>query len=124
MEAFGSNEEEYMDLLEMPETFILYRFFFKWLDEVYTTGVRHWKECWNECMQSISEDEKNRLLYVIHTNIFTEEIITQFENPNIRKLLDFYHNYRKDIITPGTDLYRLKQEYDSHPIIEPRKVHK
>lgn len=124
LEAFGSNEEEYMDLLEMPETFILYRFFFKWLDEVYTTGVRHWKECWNECMQSISEDEKNRLLYVIHTNIFTEEIITQFENPNIRKLLDFYHNYRKDIITPGTDLYRLKQEYDSHPTIELRRAHK
>ena len=29
--------------------------------------------------------------------------------------MDFYHNYRKDIITPGTELYRLKQEYDSNP---------
>ena len=33
LEAFGSTEEEYFELLEMPETFILYRFFFKWLDE-------------------------------------------------------------------------------------------
>ncbi len=122
LEAFGSNEEEYMDLLEMPETFILYRFFFKWLDEVHTTGVRHWKDCWNECMQSISEDERVRLLDVIHTNVFTEETISQFNNPKILRLLEFYHNYRKDIITPGTELYRLKQEYDANPTIKLRRA--
>ena len=124
LEAFGSNEEEYMDLLEMPETFILYRFFFKWLDEVHTTGVQHWKDCWNECMSSISDDERIRLLDVIHTNVFTEETISQFNNPKILKLLDFYHNYRKDIITPGTELYRLKQEYDSNPTIKLRRASK
>ena len=122
LEAFGSNEEEYMDLLEMPETFILYRFFFKWLDETHTTGVQHWKDCWNECMSSISDDERIRLLDVIHTNVFTEETISQFNNPKILKLLDFYHNYRKDIITPGTELYRLKQEYDANPTIKLRRV--
>lgn len=124
LEAFGSNEEEYMDLLEMPETFILYRFFFKWLDETHTTGVKHWKDCWNECMVSISDDERIRLLDVIHTNVFTEETISQFNNPKILKLLDFYHNYRKDIITPGTELYRLKQEYDSNPTIKLRRASK
>ena len=124
LEAFGSNEEEYMDLLEMPETFILYRFFFKWLDEVHTTGVQHWKDCWNECMSAISDEEKNRLLDVIHTNVFTEEIISQFNDPKILRLLDFYHNYRKDIITPGTELYRLKQEYDSNPTIKLRRASK
>lgn len=124
LEAFGSNEEEYMDLLEMPETFILYRFFFKWLDEVHTTGVQHWKDCWNECMSSISDGERIRLLDVIHTNVFTEEIISQFNNPKILRLLDFYHNYRKDIITPGTELYRLKQEYDSNPTMRLRRANK
>ena len=124
LEAFGASEEEYMDLLEMPETFILYRFFFKWLDEVHTTGIKHWKQCWNECMDTISDEEKIRLLDVIHTNVFTEESMKQFDNPIILKLLDFYHNYRKDIITPGTELYRLKQEYDSHPTIELRRMHK
>ena len=124
LEAFGASEEEYMDLLEMPETFILYRFFFKWLDEVHTTGIKHWKQCWNECMNTISDEEKIRLLDVIHTNVFTEESMNQFDNPIILKLLDFYHNYRKDIITPGTELYRLKQEYDSHPTIELRRMHK
>lgn len=124
LEAFGSNEEEYMDLLEMPETFILYRFFFKWLDETHTTGVKHWKDCWNECMSAISNEERIRLLDVIHTNVFTEETISQFNNPKILKLLDFYHNYRKDIITPGTELYRLKQEYDSNPTIKLRRASK
>lgn len=33
-EAFGQDLEEFKELLEMPETFILYRFFFKWLDDV------------------------------------------------------------------------------------------
>lgn len=122
LEAFGSNEDEYMDLLEMPETFILYRFFFKWLDEVHTTGVRHWKECWEDCMASICEEEKRDLLNVIHTNIFTEDIVNQFDNPKIVKLLDYYHNYRKDIITPGTELYRLKQEYDANPTIKLRRA--
>ena len=124
LEAFGSNEEEYMDLLEMPETFILYRFFFKWLDETHTTGVKHWKDCWNECMSAISNEERARLLDVIHTNVFTEETISRFNNPKILKLLDFYHNYRKDIITPGTELYRLKQEYDSNPTIKLRRASK
>ena len=122
LEAFGSNEEEYMDLLEMPETFIIYRFFFKWLDETHTTGVQHWKDCWNECMSAISNEERIRLLDVIHTNVFTEETISQFNNPKILKLLDFYHNYRKDIITPGTELYRMKQEYDANPTIKLRRV--
>ena len=86
LEAFGASEEEYMDLLEMPETFILYRFFFKWLDEVHTTGIKHWKQCWNECMNTISDEEKIRLLDVIHTNVFTEESMNQFDNPIILKL--------------------------------------
>jgi hypothetical protein len=75
-------------------------------------------------MVSISDDERIRLLDVIHTNVFTEETISQFNNPKILKLLDFYHNYRKDIITPGTELYRLKQEYDSNPTIKLRRASK
>jgi hypothetical protein len=30
--AFGHTEEEFFELLEIPETFILYRFFFEWLE--------------------------------------------------------------------------------------------
>lgn len=31
MKAFGENIEEYHKLLEMPETMIIYRYFFEWL---------------------------------------------------------------------------------------------
>ena len=47
LEAFGNDETEYMELLEMPETFILYRFFFKWLDEKGSMGTDHWRQCWS-----------------------------------------------------------------------------
>jgi hypothetical protein len=123
LEAFGRNEEEYMELLEMPETFILYRFFFKWLDEIKPIGTSHWRACWNECMTTLSEEEKVRLLSVIHKNVFTDDICDQFDNPLAKQLLGFYTNFRKDIITPGTELYEYKQMYDQNPTIKLRKNH-
>ena len=123
LEAFGRNEEEYMELLEMPETFILYRFFFKWLDEIKPIGTSHWRACWNECMTTLSEEEKVRLLSVIHKNVFTDDTCDQFDNPLAKQLLGFYTNFRKDIITPGTELYEYKQMYDQNPTIKLRKNH-
>ena len=35
-----------------------------------------------------------------------------------QELLSYYTNFRKDIITPSTELYRLKEEYDSNPTIK------
>ena len=121
LEAFGSNEDEYMELLEMPETFILYRFFFKWLDEIKPIGTSHWRVCWKECMETLAEDEKKALLDVIHKNIFTDNVCEQFDNPKAKQLLSFYTNYRKDIITPGTELYKYKQMYDQNPTIQLRR---
>ena len=114
-EAFGNSEEEFMLLLEMPETFILYRFFFKWLDEKNKKGTSHWKECWMRCMDSLGDEEKENVLEIIHRNVFTTEEIESVKSKDAKELLSFYTNYRKDIITPGTELYILKQEYDSNP---------
>ena len=113
--AFGSNEEEFMELLEMPETFILYRFFFEWLDERQGIGVSHWRKCWKTCMKTLSELDKETLLDIIHNNQFTAEEKKRITSPDAIKLLEYYTNFRKDIITPGTKLYDLKQEYDSNP---------
>lgn len=113
--AFGSNEEEYMELLEMPETFILYRFFFEWLDERQGIGVSHWRKCWKTCMTTLSEPEKETLLDVIHNNQFTAEEKGRITSTEALQLLEYYTNFRKDIITPGTKLYELKQEYDTNP---------
>lgn len=121
LEAFGNDETEYMELLEMPETFILYRFFFKWLDEKGSMGTDHWRQCWSHCMNTLAEDEKQLVLDIIHTNTFYKEELEAVTSADALKLLNFYTNYRKDIITPGTEFYRLKQEYDENPTIQLRR---
>ena len=121
LEAFGHSEEEYFELLEMPDTFILYRFFFKWLDEKCELGTEHWKTCWKSCMTTLADEEKQKVLDIIHSDTVSQEEISSVSSAEGKKLLTFYLNYRKDIITPGTELFKLKQEYDSNPIIKLRR---
>lgn len=112
-EAFGHSEEEYLELLEMPETFIIYRFFFKWLDEKGEKGTAYWRKTWNRCKNELSEEEWRSVIDVIHKNQFSEEAKESFDKQCILELLGCYTNYRKDIITPGTRLYELKKDYDN-----------
>jgi hypothetical protein len=114
-EAFGHTEAEYFELLEMPETFILYRFFFKWLDEKNGHGTEHWRGLWHHCKEKVSDSEWSRVQEVIHTNVFDADTILNFSDSEVRDLLRCYVNYRKDIVTEGTELYMLKKEYDQHP---------
>ena len=114
-EAFGHTEEEYFELLEMPETFILYRFFFKWLDEKNGRGTEHWRGLWHHCKEKMTESEWKQVQEVIHTNVFDVNVIHNFSDNEVRELLQCYVNYRKDIVTEGTELYMLKKEYDQHP---------
>lgn len=114
-EAFGHTEEEYYELLEMPETFILYRFFFKWLDEKNGRGTEHWRSLWHHCKEKMTKSEWNRVQEAIHTNVFDVDVIHNFSDNEVRDLLQCYVNYRKDIVTEGTELYMLKKEYDQHP---------
>lgn len=112
-EAFGKDEDEYMDLLEMPETFIIYRFFFKWLDKKNIgIGTNHWRNTWNECKNSLSEKQWDVVCQIIHANVFNYTILEEFEEPIIKKLFRYYIDFRTDIITEGTDLYELKREFD------------
>lgn len=120
-EAFGETQEEYLELLEMPETFILYRFFFKWLDERADIGTEHWRMCWRKCKESLAASEWEKILEIIHRNTFKEEELKLINSEVAKELLKFYTNYRKDIITPGTELYKFKQEYDLHPTKELRR---
>ena len=75
-------------------------------------------------MGTLDEMEKQNVLDIIHRNIFSQEEIDSVVSDDALTLLNFYTNYRKDIITPGTKLYELKQEYDAHPtMILRRKKH-
>lgn len=111
-EAFGESEEQYMMLLEMPETFIIYRFFFKWLDEIGEKGTKHWETCWRKCKTTLSDEEWSAVEDLIHKNSINDETILACENEDARELLSYYVNFREDIITPGTHLYILKQQFD------------
>lgn len=100
--AFGKNIEEYMKLLIMPETFLLYRLFFEHIG--YTDA---W---WND-MQSLTDAERDELYPIIYENKFND-INSLTKNEKFRKILRYYKNYRDDIINPNSELYKLKQEFD------------
>jgi hypothetical protein len=114
--AFGETEEQFFKILEMPETFILYRFFFEWLGDTknYPVSTNSWWSCWQETFSILNEQEKNEILEIIHKNRFTSLSATS-DNPKFAELLNFYTNFRDDINNPETELYKLKQEYDENP---------
>ena len=100
--AFGRNEEEYMELLLMPETFLLFRFFFE--DLGYTQE-------WRDAMAELSDEEREELLPIIYRNEFNHiEELT--DNPTFRHILAFYKDYRKDIADHSSELYKLKQKFE------------
>ena len=100
--AFGRNEDEFMELLMMPETFILFRFFFEHLG--YT-------QQWRDLMNQLTSEEKEELYPIIFQNDFNriEELTSNVKYLNI---LQFYKDFRKDIADPSSELYRLKKEFD------------
>jgi len=122
--AFGRTEEEYIELLEMPETFILYRFFFEWLDNINGQGTEHWRRLWRRCKMKLSQSKWEELTNIIHANVFNNITISNFDDNEVKELLKCYVDSRKDIITPGTELYSLKKEYDLNPTKKlRRKLH-
>jgi len=114
--AFGRNEDEFFKILEMPETFILYRLFFEWLGDKkhYFVSTNAWWQCWNETFAELNKEGTEELKKIIHENRFSS-IPHNSENPKFSVLLNFYTNYRDDVITKGTELHMLKQEYDANP---------
>lgn len=132
--AFGYNLDEYRRLLEMPETMIIYRFFFEWLstEDAITIGkekfghsfenisTQAWWNCYCECKKAISPAEWESVKLFIHTNDFGSGN-DKFINPIIIKLLSFYENNRKFVAEEGTELFVMKQEYDKKPILEAKR---
>ena len=100
--AFGKDVNEYMKLLIMPETFLLYRFFFE--------NIGYTQAWWN-AMQELSEEELKELKPLIFQNDF-RDIDSLTYNPKYLRILSYYKNYRNDIIDPSSELYQRKQEYD------------
>ena len=100
--AFGRNTKEFMELLIMPETFLLFRFFFENLG--YT-------QQWREAMSGLTDEERKELYPIIFKNDFNH-IDELTENVKFRHILTFYKNYRGEIADHNSELYKLKQEFD------------
>ena len=136
MKAFGENIDEYHKLLEMPETMIIYRYFFEWLgledggrkvateilgsSSICDSSTDSWWQAFNECKAVLPADKWQLLLDFIHKSEF--EDTCSVDDPIAKKLLSFYTNHRKAIIEEGTDLYKLKEEYDKNPIHSLRRA--
>ena len=99
---FGRNEKEYMELLIMPETFLLFRFFFEHLG--YTQE-------WRKAISELTDEERAELYPIIYKNNFNHiEDLT--DNKKYLHILQFYKNYRDDITNSESELYKLKKEFD------------
>ena len=84
-------------------------------------GTNHWRKCWQDCMSKLNDIDKQHVLEIIHNNVFSVEEINSVSDQDALKLLSFYTNYRRDIITEGTLLYKLKMEYDKNPTYQLRR---
>lgn len=102
-EAFGNDENEYFKLLYMPETYILFRFFFK--DNGYTES---W---WNE-LNSFSVGDVKTAKSIIESNEFSN-IDGLVCSSTIKEFLQrHYLISREDIKNPKSKIFIKKEEYD------------
>lgn len=110
--AFGRNSDEYFTLLEMPDTFIIYRFFFEWLEEKkHPLSMAQWVKA----MNALSKEEMDLLFSIIHDNNFTQPAKEYDYGNNVNHALKFYVNMRNEITDPFGTLKDLKDEFDRLP---------
>lgn len=111
--AFGNNEEEFLSLLEMPDTFIIYRFFFEWLNQ---KGHPYSMQSWVDAMNALSDQERELVFDIIHAPTFSqchrdEDAYTERVNHALR----FYANFRDEVQDKDGKFYALKKEFDALP---------
>lgn len=110
--AFGRNLDEFHTLLEMPDTYIIYRFFFEWLDrKKHKLGISKWLQSIN----SMTYTEQQQFFGIIHDKDFSSTLANEQTSDRVNFALSFYRNRRDDIAKPKGELYELKKEFDALP---------
>jgi hypothetical protein len=102
-EAFGKSIKEFKQLLLMPETYLLYRFFFK--EMKYT-------EEWKNDINNLTTIERHELFRYIKDNVFDLDIYQSIKNNKIKKVYKHYLISRDEVLDPNTRIGKLKIEYD------------
>jgi len=108
--AFGQNLDEFFELLYMPETYLIYRFFFEsigYIDE------------WKHEFSYNNLQKKDMLLAkkIIETNEFGN-LDSLTINGKVKKLLLHYSLItRESVSNPKSKLYKLKQDFDKSGLL-------
>lgn len=103
--AYGKNEEQYFELLYMPETFIIYRKLF----EVDLGLTNKWKKLY----QSVRKDEKlwTKAQEIIEKNDFTN-LKEKTKSKKLLHLLEYYTINRADVKKSDKEYVELKKKFD------------
>ena len=132
--AFGKNLDEFHILLEMPETFIIYRFFFDWMnspeahmhakklfghDTICMFSTERWWNAYIQCQRRVSPQTWDKVLQYIHANNFNQELGTY--KREVKVLLSYYIDKKQDILDENTPIYKMKQIYDKNPTKDPKR---
>jgi hypothetical protein len=100
--AFGSDEEEYNKLLYMPETYLLFRFFFE------KEGIT---EDWWNAFKNLTSNELNIAKKIIEHNDF--KVIEEYKSQkSIYEVLKHYTVSRDQIADSNSELSKLKAKFD------------
>ena len=103
--AFGRDLDEYNEILLMPETYILHRFFFREIG--YT-------EKWRNELNSLTSKQKQKAIEIIKLNDF-QNIENYTKSKTIISFIkEHYSISRVEINNPSSEIYNLKQEYDAN----------
>ena len=102
--AFGKDLAEFEKLLLMPETYILYRFFFE--DLGYTN--KWWTE-FNE----FDNSSRTKIIEIVKNNQFNNFEKPELETSIVEFIQKHYQVSREEIKNPQSKYYKEKKEYDS-----------
>ncbi len=104
-EAFGKDLNEYNEILLMPETYILHRFFFR---EIGFT------EKWLNELNNLTTKQKEKAIEIIKLNDF-QNVESYSKSKTITNFIkEHYSISRDEINNPSSEIYKLKKEYDAH----------
>jgi hypothetical protein len=109
--AFGKDLDEFFELLYMPETYLIYRYFFE-----HIGFINEWKKDFSS--EFLSHTELAEAKEIIEQNDFTN-IKSLSINKRILKLLKHYDINKQDFLyNAESELYKLKKQYDESGILE------
>ncbi len=132
--AFGKTVDDFMKILVMPETMIIYRFLFEWFDTekgksaaisvlksdaICNISTNSWWKCYCDTQKFVSAEEWQKVDGIIKSNNF--DIDESSLSAQSIKLLKFYINNRKNVMEPDSDLWIMRQEYYKNPTIAPKR---